>query len=65
MYFRVLQDGKIRTAILDYLKRYQPGDTDTYTMVALKFSMYREIGQLLEDNANKILDKYKKKPTGG
>ncbi|XP_053405680.1 spatacsin-like isoform X2 [Mercenaria mercenaria] len=56
------KETKLKTAILDYLKRYHPGDTDTYTMVALKFMMYREIAQLLEHNANKTLDKLKGKP---
>ena len=64
MCFNLLQETKLKTAILDYLKRYHPGDTDTYTMVALKFMMYREIAQLLEDNANKALDKLKGKPLG-
>ena len=35
-------------AILDYLKRYQPRDSEAYTMVALKFSMFRDIAALLE-----------------
>lgn len=56
------KETKLKTAILDYLKRYHPTDTDTYTMVALNFLMYREIAQQLEDNANKILDKMSGKP---
>lgn len=59
-----LQETKLKTAILDYLKRYHPGDTDTYTMVALKFMMYREIAQLLEQKANKRLDMFKSRPIG-
>ncbi|KAL4227664.1 Spastic paraplegia 11 (autosomal recessive) [Mactra antiquata] len=56
------KETKLKTAILDYLKRYHPSDTETYTMVALKFMMYREIAQLLEDNANKILESLQRKP---
>ncbi|KAH3730075.1 spatacsin-like isoform X1 [Dreissena polymorpha] len=56
------KETKLKTAILDYLKRYHPGDTDTYTMVALKFMMYREIAQLLEQKANKRLDMFKSRP---
>lgn len=58
------QEAKMKTAILDYLKRYRPSDMELYTMVALKFMMYREIAQLLEDNAMKELDKLSKKPLG-
>ena len=64
LFSSIFQETKIKTAILDYLKRFRPGDMELYTMVALKFMMYREIAQLLEDNANQALDKLSKRPLG-
>ncbi|CAG5132007.1 unnamed protein product, partial [Candidula unifasciata] len=42
------REDKLKVAILDYLKRYQPDDNEAYTMVALKFTMYRDIAGMLE-----------------
>ncbi|BFY97193.1 hypothetical protein BsWGS_00232 [Bradybaena similaris] len=41
------REDKLKVAILDYLKRYQPDDNEAYTMVALKFTMYRDIAGML------------------
>ena len=51
-------------AILDYLKRYGPDDTDAFTMVALKFSMYRDIAILLEEKGHNEMKKLKNKNLG-
>ncbi|KAJ8249250.1 hypothetical protein GJAV_G00232780 [Gymnothorax javanicus] len=36
---------RLKTALLDYIKRCLPGDSEKYNMVALCFSMCREIGE--------------------
>ena len=54
----------MKTAVLDYLKRYHPTDTETYSMVALNLMMYREIAQQLENKAIHGLDRLKGKPLG-
>ncbi|XP_052830059.1 spatacsin isoform X2 [Octopus bimaculoides] len=56
------KEDQLRSAILDYLKRFHPNDSDSYTMVALNFTMFREIGQMLEELAQKNLDILKRKP---
>ncbi|XP_029430632.1 spatacsin-like isoform X2 [Rhinatrema bivittatum] len=37
--------GGLMTALLDYIKRCHPGDSEKHNMVALCFSMHREIGE--------------------
>ncbi|XP_033120551.1 spatacsin-like [Anneissia japonica] len=49
------KDGKLKIALLDYLKRCKPADPETYNMVSLKFRMHREIGEMLEKGALKNL----------
>ncbi|XP_072167354.1 spatacsin-like [Diadema setosum] len=44
-------DDKLKVALLDYLKRCDPPDTETYGLVALKCGMYREVASLLEQDA--------------
>ncbi|XP_073067833.1 spatacsin isoform X1 [Manis javanica] len=50
-YFEVLMrkkldpTGTLKTALLDYIKRYRPGDSEKHNMIALCFSMCREIGE--------------------
>lgn len=39
------QSSSLKTALLDYLKRCRPGDSEKHNMVALCFSMRREIGE--------------------
>lgn len=39
------QSSSLKTALLDYLKRWRPGDSEKHNMVALCFSMRREIGE--------------------
>ena len=51
-------------AILDYLKRYQPDDSEAYTMVALKFSMFRDIANMLETCGQRALKHLKDKSLG-
>ncbi|XP_076367919.1 spatacsin [Tachypleus tridentatus] len=40
----------LKLALLDYLKRHRPNDNDLYSMLALNFSLHREIAELLETN---------------
>ncbi|XP_071954480.1 spatacsin-like isoform X2 [Antedon mediterranea] len=49
------KDGKLKIALLDYLKRCKPPDPETYNMVSFKFRMHREIGEMLEKDAMKSL----------
>ncbi|XP_075752911.1 spatacsin isoform X2 [Pelodiscus sinensis] len=50
-YFEVLMrkkldpSGTLKTALLDYIKRCRPGDSEKHNMTALCFSMCREIGE--------------------
>uniref|UniRef100_A0A8D2LLZ0 SPG11 vesicle trafficking associated, spatacsin n=1 Tax=Varanus komodoensis TaxID=61221 RepID=A0A8D2LLZ0_VARKO len=37
--------GALKTALLDYAKRRRPGDSEKHNMIALCFSMCREIGE--------------------
>lgn len=54
----VEKDYKLKVALLDHLKKCFPGDRDTYTMVALHFTMFREIAEMLEDAAYTELERY-------
>ena len=58
------QEDKLKIAILDYLKRFHPKDNDNYTMVALNFTMYREIAHMLEENGRRNIELLKDKPLG-
>ncbi|XP_058011704.1 spatacsin isoform X2 [Ahaetulla prasina] len=57
-YFEVLMrkkldpNGTLKTALLDYIKRCRPGDSEKHNMIALCFSMCREIGENHEAAAN-------------
>ena len=50
------QDDKLKLAVLDYLRRFCPGDNDIYRIVSSHFAMYREIADLLEQTAMKKLN---------
>ncbi|CAE1307541.1 SPG11 [Acanthosepion pharaonis] len=56
------KEDQLKVAILDYLKRFHANDSDSYTMVAINFTMFREIGQMLEELAQKNLVILKRKP---
>ncbi|XP_068741533.1 spatacsin-like isoform X2 [Montipora capricornis] len=49
------KENKLKVALLDYLQKQHPDDTDKFSMVAHHFSMYREIAQTLEETAIKQL----------
>ncbi|XP_073798479.1 spatacsin isoform X2 [Danio rerio] len=42
---KVESNVRLKTALLDYIKRCLPGDSEKHNMVALCFSMCREIGE--------------------
>ncbi|XP_046889233.1 spatacsin isoform X4 [Hypomesus transpacificus] len=46
------QNAGLKTALLDYLRRCLPGDSEKHNMVALCFSMRREIGENHEGAAH-------------
>lgn len=54
-FFSLAQENKLKVALLDYLRKQHPEDTDKFSMVAHHFSMYREIAQTLEETAVKQL----------
>lgn len=54
-FLSLAQENKLKVALLDYLRRQHPEDTDKFSMVAHHFSMYREIAQTLEETAVKQL----------
>jgi len=49
------KENKLKVALLDYLQKQHPDDTDKFSMVAHRFSMHREIAQTLEETATKQL----------
>lgn len=49
------KENKLKVALLEYLRRQHPDDTDKFSMVAHHFSMHREIAQTLEETALKQL----------
>ena len=60
----MFQEDKLKVAILDYLKRYHPADTDTLTMVSLHYTLYLQIAQALEERAQGILGAFTTKTLG-
>lgn len=54
----------LRLALLDYLKRCQTVESEVYSMLALNFSMFREIAEILEKSAKDSVIKIRKKKTG-
>ncbi|XP_064608291.1 spatacsin-like [Liolophura sinensis] len=56
------KEDRLKVAMLDYLKRFHSTDSDSFTMVALNFTMYREIAQMLEECAYRQLAKLKTQP---
>ncbi|KAJ0069816.1 hypothetical protein NL108_014746, partial [Boleophthalmus pectinirostris] len=50
-----VRSSSLKTALLDYLKRCLPGDSEKHNMVALCFSMRREIGENHEMAARTLL----------
>ena len=54
----------MKVALLDYLKRCDPPDTETYSAVAVKFEMNREIGELVEKDAKQNLKALAKRTMG-
>lgn len=46
----------MKVSLLDYLKRCEPSDPETYNVVAVKFGMVREIATLLEKEGVKKLN---------
>uniref|UniRef100_A0AAY4E8F6 Spatacsin C-terminal domain-containing protein n=1 Tax=Denticeps clupeoides TaxID=299321 RepID=A0AAY4E8F6_9TELE len=63
MLLRKKVDG-LKTALLDYIKRCLPGDSEKYNMVALCFSMCREIGENHEGAARTQLKIIESQPWG-
>ena len=58
------QQNKLKLAILDYLERYHKEDTETYTMVALHFTMYRQIASMLHHSAHQLMRQLNGAPMG-
>uniref|UniRef100_A0AAR2JPR6 SPG11 vesicle trafficking associated, spatacsin n=1 Tax=Pygocentrus nattereri TaxID=42514 RepID=A0AAR2JPR6_PYGNA len=58
------KNTRLKTALLDYLKRCLPGDSEKHNMVALCFSMRREIGENHEGAARTQLKLIESQPWG-
>lgn len=58
------QSGTLKAALLDYTKRCRPGDSEKHNMIALCFSMCREIGQNHEAAACTQLKLIESRPWG-
>uniref|UniRef100_A0A8B9J5N4 Spatacsin C-terminal domain-containing protein n=1 Tax=Astyanax mexicanus TaxID=7994 RepID=A0A8B9J5N4_ASTMX len=61
---KVESNTRLKTALLDYLKRCLPGDSEKHNMVALCFSMRREIGENHEGAARTQLKLIESQPWG-
>lgn len=57
---KVIKNLQLRIALIDFLKR----DREMYQMIALNFSMHREIAELLENQARASLKALKVGPAG-
>uniref|UniRef100_A0A4W3JY75 SPG11 vesicle trafficking associated, spatacsin n=1 Tax=Callorhinchus milii TaxID=7868 RepID=A0A4W3JY75_CALMI len=57
-------NGNLKTALLDYIKRCLPGDSEKHNMVAFCFSMCREIGENHEGAARVQLKIVESQPWG-
>lgn len=55
--------AEFKQGLLDYLKRYCPGDTDTYIMAALHFNMYAEAASVKRKQARDLIDDLEKMAT--
>ncbi|XP_027544005.1 spatacsin [Neopelma chrysocephalum] len=54
--------GTLKTALLEYIKRCRPGDSEKHNMIALCFSMCREIGENHEAAARTQLKLIESRP---
>ncbi|KAG2471385.1 SPTCS protein, partial [Polypterus senegalus] len=59
---KVPSNTTLKTALLDYIKRCHPGDSEKHNMVALCFSMCREIGENHEGAARTQLKLIESQP---
>ncbi|XP_041074494.1 spatacsin-like isoform X1 [Polyodon spathula] len=59
---KVESNATLKTALLDYIKRCHPGDSEKHNMVALCFSMCREIGENHEGAARTQLKLIESQP---
>lgn len=64
LFLSLWQNGTLKTALLDYIKRCRPGDSEKHNMIALCFSMCREIGENHEAAANVQLKLIESQPWG-
>ncbi|MGH0181887.1 UNVERIFIED_CONTAM: hypothetical protein FKN15_008095 [Acipenser sinensis] len=60
---KVESNATLKTALLDYIKRCHPGDSEKHNMVALCFSMCREIGENHEGAARTQLKLIESQPS--
>ena len=59
-----VQSSSLKAALLDYIKRCLPGDSEKHNMVALHFSMCRELGENQETAARTQLRIIHSQPWG-
>lgn len=56
------REESLRLALLDYLQQNHPQDSETFTMTALRFTMYREIATMCEKRAHENLRRLRDRP---
>ena len=45
------QETQLKAALLNYVKRYHPEDSDKFDLLAARFGMHRETAEQLEESA--------------
>ena len=49
----MLQEAQLKIALLEYIKKHHPNDTDKIEMLSIRFGMHREIGEQYEETGEK------------
>jgi len=62
--YMILQEEQFKTALLDYLKKYNNSDSEKLRMVAGKFMMHREQAKAIEEQAKRLVKSLKRRTLG-
>jgi len=47
------KEAQLKSALLDYIKKYHPNDTEKIDMLSIRFGMHREVGEQFEETGEK------------
>ncbi len=64
LYFILPQEKQLKAALLDFIKKFHPDDTEKMDMLSKRFGMYREVGEQLEETGHKQIRLIKDKIKG-